>query len=69
MGTHPQDSRYRLWKTVRVEWFSVPRYGNGEVRERRLYQLIRQKSPIKDRTFEIELLDTGVQAALGVTFG
>jgi thiol-disulfide isomerase/thioredoxin len=42
--------------------------GSGEVREPRLYQLIRQKSQIEDRTFEIEFLDPGVQA-LDFTFG
>ena len=42
--------------------------GTGEVREPRLYQLIRQKGSVKDRTFEIEFLDPGVQA-LDFTFG
>jgi thiol-disulfide isomerase/thioredoxin len=42
--------------------------GAGEVREPRLYQLIRQKGPIEDRTFAIEFLDPGVQA-LDFTFG
>ncbi|MBV8050889.1 MAG: redoxin domain-containing protein [Acidobacteriaceae bacterium] len=42
--------------------------GTGEVREPRLYQLIRQKGPIVDRTFEIEFLDPGVYA-LDFTFG
>jgi thiol-disulfide isomerase/thioredoxin len=42
--------------------------GSGEVREPRLYQLIRQKGPIVDRTFEIEFLDPGVHA-LDFTFG
>jgi thiol-disulfide isomerase/thioredoxin len=42
--------------------------GSGEVREPRLYQLIRQKGPIEDRTFEIEFLDPGVQA-FSFTFG
>jgi len=42
--------------------------GTGEVREPRLYQLIRQKGPVKDRTFEIQFLDPGVQA-LDFTFG
>jgi thiol-disulfide isomerase/thioredoxin len=42
--------------------------GAGEVREPRLYQLIRQKSQIEDRTFEIGFLDPGVQA-LVFTFG
>jgi thiol-disulfide isomerase/thioredoxin len=42
--------------------------GEGQVREARLYQLIRQKGEIKDRTFEIEFLDPGVKAYV-FTFG
>jgi len=42
--------------------------GNGEIREPRLYQLIRQKGRVEDRTFEIEFLDPGVQA-FSFTFG
>ncbi len=42
--------------------------GSGEIREPRLYQLIRQKGPIVDRNFEIEFLDPGVHA-LDFTFG
>ncbi len=42
--------------------------GSGEVREPRLYQLIRQKGQIKDRTFEIEFITPGAQA-LDFTFG
>jgi thiol-disulfide isomerase/thioredoxin len=42
--------------------------GSGEVREPRMYQLIRQKGPIKDVTFEIEFLDPGVEA-FSFTFG
>jgi hypothetical protein len=42
--------------------------GAGEVREPRLYQLIRQQSQIEDRTFEIEFLDPGVHA-FSFTFG
>jgi thiol-disulfide isomerase/thioredoxin len=42
--------------------------GYGVVREPRLYQLIRQKAPVVDRTFEIEFLDAGVQA-YDFTFG
>jgi thiol-disulfide isomerase/thioredoxin len=42
--------------------------GTGIVREPRLYQLIRQKGTVGDRTFEIEFLDPGVQA-LDFTFG
>jgi thiol-disulfide isomerase/thioredoxin len=42
--------------------------GSGTVYENRLYQLIRQKGPVEDRTFEIEFLDPGVQA-FAFTFG
>jgi hypothetical protein len=42
--------------------------GSGEIREPRLYQLIRQKGRIQDRTFEIEFLDSGVEA-FSFTFG
>ena len=42
--------------------------GDGTVTEQRLYQLVRQKGPVKDRTFQIEFLDPGVQA-FAFTFG
>jgi hypothetical protein len=42
--------------------------GNGKVIEHRLYQLIRVKNDIQDRTFEIEFLDPGVEA-FAFTFG
>jgi cytochrome c biogenesis protein CcdA/thiol-disulfide isomerase/thioredoxin len=42
--------------------------GNGKITEHRLYQLIRQKNAIEDRTFEIEFLDTGAEA-FAFTFG
>jgi len=42
--------------------------GNGTVAEQRLYQLIRQPSPIADRQFEIEFLDPGLEA-FAFTFG
>jgi thiol-disulfide isomerase/thioredoxin len=42
--------------------------GAGEVREPRMYQLIRQKGPIEDVTFEIEFLDPGIEA-FSFTFG
>jgi thiol-disulfide isomerase/thioredoxin len=42
--------------------------GNGEVRLPRLYQLVRQKGQVKDRTFEIQFLDAGVHAYV-FTFG
>src|ERR1700736_2951896 len=42
--------------------------GNGTVTEQRLYQLIRQPTPIADRQFEVEFLDSGVEA-FSFTFG
>lgn len=42
--------------------------GFGEVRQPRLYQLIRQTGPVEDRLFEIEFLDPGV-ALFSFTFG
>jgi cytochrome c biogenesis protein CcdA/thiol-disulfide isomerase/thioredoxin len=46
----------------------VSSQGAGMVSEYRLYQLIRQKGKIEDRTFQIEFLDPGVQA-FAFTFG
>jgi len=42
--------------------------GDGKITDHRLYQLIRQKNAIQDRTFEIEFLDPGAQA-FAFTFG
>jgi thiol-disulfide isomerase/thioredoxin len=42
--------------------------GNGMIVEQRLYQLIRQTGPIVDHEFEIEFLDSGVEA-FDFTFG
>lgn len=42
--------------------------GNGIMTEQRLYQLIRQPKPITERRFEIEFLDSGVEA-FAFTFG
>jgi Thioredoxin like C-terminal domain len=46
----------------------VDEHGNGIVTEPRTYQLIRQATPIVDRTFEIEFIDTQVEA-FDFTFG
>jgi thiol-disulfide isomerase/thioredoxin len=43
-------------------------HGNGAVSEQRLYQLIRQRGPITEHTFEITFADPGVQA-YAFTFG
>jgi cytochrome c biogenesis protein CcdA/thiol-disulfide isomerase/thioredoxin len=42
--------------------------GNGQVTGQRLYQLIRQKDPSRERLFTIEFLDPGVEA-YAFTFG
>ena len=42
--------------------------GTGTVTTERLYQLVRQKGDVADRTFRIELLDPGVEA-FAFTFG
>ena len=42
--------------------------GNGTLTEPRLHQLVRQRTPIVDRTFAIDFLDTGVEA-FSFTFG
>lgn len=42
--------------------------GYGTLAEQRMYQLIRQPKPIADRLFEIEFLDSGVEA-FAFTFG
>ena len=42
--------------------------GEGVVTDHRLYQLVRQSGPIKDRTFTIQFLDPAVQA-YAFTFG
>jgi len=46
----------------------VDSQGLGVVTDYRLYQLIRQKGPVEDRTFRIEFLDPGVQV-FAFTFG
>ena len=42
--------------------------GNGQVTSQRLYQLVRSGDGVRDRTFEIEFLDPGVEA-FAFTFG
>ena len=42
--------------------------GSGVVRGERLYQLVRQEGPVRERTFRIRFLDPGVEA-FAFTFG
>jgi len=46
----------------------VDESGNGTVSFPRMYQLIRQTTPISDRLIEIEFLDPGVEV-FDFTFG
>jgi thiol-disulfide isomerase/thioredoxin len=46
----------------------IDEHGNGSVTEPRLYQLIRQRTSITERAFEITFLDPGVRAYV-FTFG
>jgi hypothetical protein len=51
-----------------VHGSDVDAQGQGTTSEQRTYQLIRQSGEIEDRTFEIEFLDSGVEAYC-FTFG
>ena len=42
--------------------------GNGQVTGQRLYQLVRQQDPSRERLFTIEFLDPGAEA-YAFTFG
>ena len=42
--------------------------GSGVIREQRLYQLVRHKGAVRERTFTIEFLDPGAEA-FAFTFG
>lgn len=64
--------RFRVFvdgqSAVAARGLDVDVRGEGTVSEQRLYQLIRQPQPIRDRQFEIEFLDAGVEA-FAFTFG
>ena len=46
----------------------IDEHGNGTLTEQRLYHLVRQRTPIVDRTFAIDFLDAGVES-FSFTFG
>jgi thiol-disulfide isomerase/thioredoxin len=48
--------------------FDVDEHGRGSVAQQRLYQLVRERGPIADRTFEIVFQAPGVEAYV-FTFG
>jgi thioredoxin family protein len=78
LGSSARDKRDRITQPRRIAQMHVARGdnhgsdscsdGTGEVRQPRMYQLVRQKGPIKDVTFEIEFLDPGVEV-FSFTFG
>jgi thiol-disulfide isomerase/thioredoxin len=57
-GEHPGGAR----------GFDIDEQGHGAVAEPRLFQLVREPGPIKDRTLEITFLEPGVEAYV-FTFG
>jgi cytochrome c biogenesis protein CcdA/thiol-disulfide isomerase/thioredoxin len=71
-GRNGKPIRFRVLldrsTTLEDHGADVDGQGNGTVKEYRLYQLIRQKGKVEDRTFEIEFLDPGVEA-FAFTFG
>ena len=71
-GSRGKPVRFRVFidgqPAGAVHGTDVDDQGNGMVVEPRMYQLIRQRSPISDRLFEIQFLDSGVEA-FSFTFG
>ena len=74
MGSGPDDKPVRFRVSLDGEppgadhGVDTDEQGQGTVTEPRLYQLVRQRGPIRDRTFEIEFLDAGARAYV-FTFG
>lgn len=67
-----RSARFRVYIDGRppgqAHGVDVDDQGNGTLTEPRMYQLLRQPSPISDRQFEIQFLDAGVEA-YSFTFG
>jgi thiol-disulfide isomerase/thioredoxin len=71
LNSPPLSSKSLKGKVVLIDFWTyscINCLRTGTVQDHRLYQLIRQKGPVEDRTFEIEFLDPGVQA-FAFTFG
>ena len=69
MGPGPEPVRFRVLVDGRpAPGLDVDADGAGVAREQRLYQLVRQTGPVRDRTVEITFLDAGVEAFV-FTFG
>jgi thiol-disulfide isomerase/thioredoxin len=71
-AAHGSAVRYRVLVDGRppgpAHGSDVDEEGNGTASEQRLYQLVRQPEPVRDREFEIRFLDPGVEA-YAFTFG
>ena len=67
-----QPIRYRVLVDGRApqadHGIDIDSAGNGQVTDQRLYQLVRQKDPRRERQFTIEFLDPGAEA-YAFTFG
>ncbi|MCF2151428.1 thioredoxin family protein [Desmonostoc muscorum LEGE 12446] len=72
MGPRGTPVRFRVLvdgqPVVAARGLDVDVRGEGTATEQRLYQLVRQPKPISDQQFEIEFLDSGVEA-FAFTFG
>jgi thiol-disulfide isomerase/thioredoxin len=69
MGPGRDPVRYRVLVDGQpAPGLDVDAEGTGTADAQRLYQLVRQPGPVRDRTFEIEFLDPGAEAFV-FTFG
>jgi Thioredoxin like C-terminal domain len=59
----PRRPAPRLAHGIDVDW-----HGKGTVAEPRLYQLVRQRGPVTERTLQVTFLDPGLRA-YAFTFG
>ena len=67
-GVQSVERVFELLELITDAGGDVKPDGTGAVTEERLYQLVRQKGDVRDRTFRIEFLDAGVEA-FAFTFG
>jgi Thioredoxin like C-terminal domain len=74
LGPRPRDASVPFTMLVDGEppgdahGLDVDAHGHGSVTQQRLYQLVRQRGSVADRTFEVTFLASGVEAYV-FTFG
>jgi hypothetical protein len=74
LGPRPRDASVPFTMFIDGEppgdahGLDVDEHGRGSVTQQRLYQLVRQRGPVADRTFEVTFLASGVEAYV-FTFG